>query len=191
MIKSLFVFSFSILLIFSYVSAKEKEKGENYNSEKAREYNQKVEGKVSQVDLVKMGYQVYKSKCSSCHIEKMDMEKMMMIKRKVQKGGKPPFKAPPMVEVSARIKHFHPEEKDFVNFVMDYITNPSREKGLCMPMAFKMLGVMPPIGKSLTAEQKLAVATWLYRNFSAKWEDMHRGRKCRMRMQNRMRMHNN
>ena len=101
-------------------------------------------------------------------------------------GKRPPLNAPPMNEVSARLKVFFKDEKSFKDFVKDYITNPSREKGKCMPMAFKMFGVMPPIGKSLTEEEKEAVATWLYRAFNQKWEDFHKGKKCRMRMKMNM-----
>ena len=131
--------------------------------------------------LAKKGYQVYKAKCSACHIESMNRQDMMRIKRMVKMGKKPPLNAPPMNEVSARLKFFFKDEKSFKEFVKDYITNPSREKGKCMPMAFKMFGVMPPIGKGMTDEEKEAVAVWLYRAFNQKWEDFHKGKKCMMR----------
>jgi len=89
-------------------------------------------------------------------------------------GKRPPINAPPMNEVSARLKHFFPTEDKFVDFVVDYITYPSREKGKCLPMAFKMFGVMPPIGLQLTEEERRAVALWLYHNFTEKWEDFNK-----------------
>jgi len=58
-----------------------------------------------------------------------------------------------------------------VRFVSDYITNPSREKGVCLPMAYKVFGVMPPIGRTLSEEEKEAVSLWLYRNFKYTWEE--------------------
>ena len=130
--------------------------------------------------ILQKGYQVYKAKCSACHMEKINREEMRQIKMKVMGGGKPPFNAPPMNEVSARLKFFFKDEESFKNFVKDYITNPSREKGKCMPMAFKMFGVMPPIGKGLTEEEKEAVSTWLYRAFNNKWEEFQNKKKCRM-----------
>ncbi|RUM58181.1 MAG: cytochrome c [Persephonella sp.] len=136
--------------------------------------------------IVKRGYEVYKAKCSSCHIESINRNEIMKIKKEIKMGKRPPLNAPPMNEVSARLKVFFKDEKSFKDFVKDYITNPSREKGKCMPMAFKMFGVMPPIGKSLTEEEKEAVATWLYRAFNQKWEDFHKGKKCRMRMKMNM-----
>ncbi len=136
--------------------------------------------------IVKRGYEVYKAKCSSCHMENIDRSKVMEFRKLVKSGKKPPILAPPMSEVSARLKVFFKDEKSFKDFVKDYITNPSREKGKCMPMTFKMFGVMPPIGKSLTEDEKEAVATWLYRAFNQKWEDFHRGNRCRMRMKMNM-----
>ena len=132
--------------------------------------------------LVKKGYEVYKAKCSACHIESITREERMKIRRAVRMGQKPPLNAPPMNEVSARLKVFFKDEKSFKDFVKDYITNPSIEKGKCMPMAFKMFGVMPPIGKGLTEEEKEAVATWLYRAFNQRWEEFHKGNRCKMRM---------
>lgn len=133
------------------------------------------------------GYQVYKKYCAACHVEKIPMEKMKQIEMMVKSGKRPPLKAPPFEEVSARLKHFFPSEDQFINFVVDYITNPSPEKAKCKPMALKMLGVMPPIGKGMTEEEKIAVAKWLYNNFHKKWEEFPMGKmekghcKCKCR----------
>ncbi len=122
-------------------------------------------------DVVDKGYEVYKRSCSSCHLERISPDKLAKIQEVVKSGGKPPIKAPPMSEVSARVKKFYPREEDFVAFVKDYITNPSREKGVCLPMAYKIFGVMPPIGRSLSEEEREAVARWLYHNFKESWEE--------------------
>ena len=122
------------------------------------------------------GYQVYKKYCASCHMDKVSIEKMKEIENKVKEGKNIPIKAPPFPEVSARIKYFYPEKQKFVEFVVDYITNPSTEKAKCMPMAIKRFGVMPPIGKKLTEEEKLEVAVWLYENYKKRWEDFPMGK---------------
>ncbi len=123
------------------------------------------------------GYTVYKKYCSSCHLDKISMEKMKKIEKMVKAGKNPPLKAPPFPEVSARIKYFYPDKKEFIKFVVDYITNPSPEKSKCLPMALKKLGLMPPIGKSMSEKEKKAVAAWLYENYNTKWEDMPMGRR--------------
>ncbi|WP_461831986.1 c-type cytochrome [Aquifex sp.] len=124
---------------------------------------------VEKEGLFKKGYEIYKRTCSACHVEYMSPEEIKKVRMTVMKGGKPPISAPPMNEVSARVKHFYPNELEFIEFVKDYITNPSREKGVCMPMAFKLFGVMPPIGKTLTEEEKEAVAYWLYHRYKDTW----------------------
>ncbi len=122
-------------------------------------------------DILEKGYQVYKKNCASCHLLSVPPEKMMKIREAIKSGSKPPIKAPPLEEVSARVKKFYPKEKDFVEFVVDYITEPSQDKGVCLPMAYKVFGVMPPVGKTMSKEDKEAVALWLYRNFHYTWEE--------------------
>ena len=117
------------------------------------------------------GYHIYQKICAACHVETVKPEEFAKIREHVKAGKKPPFKAPPMSEVSARVKKFYPDEEAFVNFVKDYITNPSKEKGVCMPMAYKLFGVMPAIGKNMKDEDKEAVAIWLYRRFNDSWEE--------------------
>ncbi len=122
-------------------------------------------------DVISKGYSVFESKCASCHPVSVPPEKLKKIREAVEKGGKPPIKAPPMEEISARVKKFYPDEESFVRFVSDYITNPSQDKGVCMPMAYKVFGVMPPVGRGMSEEEKEAVARWLYRNFRYTWEE--------------------
>ncbi len=122
-------------------------------------------------ELIDRGQKVFKRSCSTCHVERVSPEKLARIQEIVKSGGKPPLKAPPMSEVSARVKKFYPKEEEFVAFVKDYITNPSREKGVCLPKAYKIFGVMPPIGRALSEDEKEAVAYWLYHNFKESWEE--------------------
>ncbi|RUM29928.1 MAG: cytochrome c [Aquifex sp.] len=123
-------------------------------------------------ELMKKGYEVFKKSCSACHVEYMSHEEIRQVRMRVMKGEKPPIQAPPMNEVALRVKHFYPEEEDFIEFVKNYITEPMREKGVCMPMAFKLFGVMPPIGKGLSEEEKEAVAYWMYHRYEGSWEEM-------------------
>ncbi|BCD62290.1 cytochrome c class I [Nitratiruptor sp. YY08-26] len=96
------------------------------------------------------GKAVYQKYCASCHNITMEWANMTTMK------------APPFLEVAHRVKAHYPRKKEFIRFVVDYIQNPSRDKGLCMPMAFKRFGVMPPIGKSMNAKERKAVAEYLY-----------------------------
>ncbi len=130
-----------------------------------------VSGLAFSEDILGRGYEVFKRSCSTCHRETMTPQELAEVRDTVMKGGKPPIKAPPMSEVSARVKKFYPTEEEFVKFVKDYITNPSREKSVCLPRALKLFGVMPPVGRVLSDEEREAVARWLFHRFSDTWEE--------------------
>ena len=108
------------------------------------------------------GYKVYKKNCMSCHIE-------MMSKKEVMKNIKE-MKAPPMVEVSGRLKEnikTTDDEDDvnrylFILFVKDYIINPNLDNSMCHPGALERFGTMPSLKGKVSAEEAGAVAKWLY-----------------------------
>ncbi|MDD2790879.1 MAG: cytochrome c [Sulfurimonas sp.] len=108
------------------------------------------------------GYEVYKAKCSMCHLENISKADV------VKNMGK--LKAPPMVEVANQVKgniviadgdddvHRHVVKL----FIKDYIAHPELEKSMCNPMALERFGVMPSQEGKLTAEEIDAVADWIY-----------------------------
>ena len=108
------------------------------------------------------GYDVYKKNCMSCHVE-------MMTKKEVIKNMKD-MKAPPMVEVSGRLKEnikTTDDEDDvnrylFILFVKDYIINPNLDNSMCHPGAIERFGTMPSQKGKVTASEAGAVAEWLY-----------------------------
>lgn len=108
------------------------------------------------------GYKVYQEKCSSCHVE-------MMSKTDALKSLKN-LKAPPMVEVSARLKEnikTTDDEDDvnrhlFILFVKDYIINPKLDNSMCHSGALERFGTMPSLKGKISDEQREAVAEWLY-----------------------------
>ena len=148
------------------------------------------------------GQEVYEAKCAACHQIDMKMDMSMMqgmrekmqnatqeerqamrktmqeqMKKKMKEAG---VRAPAMKMIAMRIKKMKGDDRDtFVAFVKDYIQNPSPDKGVCMPMAYKNFGVMPPIGKGMSEEERLAVSEWLYDNFKdASWDDSMGGKMC-------------
>ena len=108
------------------------------------------------------GYEVYKKNCMSCHVE-------MMTKKEVMKNMKD-MKAPPMVEVSGRLKEnikTTDEEDDvdrylFILFVKDYIINPNLDNSMCHVGAIERFGVMPSLKGKISDEEAQSVAEWIY-----------------------------
>ena len=146
------------------------------------------------------GEAIYKSRCAMCHANKgiMSQEQMQTMRQKMQnatqeekmamkqmmmeKMKKSKMKAPPMPMVSMRLKKMLGGDREkFIAFVEDYIQNPSQEKGFCMPMAYKRFGTMPPIGKTLTKEERATVAAWLYDNYKESWDSSMGGKMCEMK----------
>jgi len=134
------------------------------------------------------GTEIYTLKCAVCHKMKpmMDKQKMMQMSKEERMSMKEKMmktmKAPPMSKVSAKIKFDLKDDKTaFVTFVKDYIVNPSSDKAHCMPMALKMFGTMPAIGKGMTAQEIDTVTNWLYDNFNGKWDIHDKGIMCKMK----------
>lgn len=107
------------------------------------------------------GYGVYKKQCMQCHVEMMEKKEVLKVLHTL--------KAPPMVEVSSRLKEniiIADEDEDVkrrvtIAFIKDYIENPSVQYSMCHPMAIEKFGIMPSLKGKLNEEEKQAVAEWI------------------------------
>ncbi len=108
------------------------------------------------------GYRVYKENCMSCHIEMINKTQLKKIMNSV--------KAPPMVEVSGRLKENirTTDEEDevdrhlFILFVKDYIIHPNLDFSMCHAGALDKFGTMASLKGQITTDEAQAVAEWLY-----------------------------
>jgi len=108
------------------------------------------------------GETIYEAHCSKCHIKEISRAETL---RRLDT-----LKAPPMIEVSHRLKtHISVQggDKDIhrgvvIAFVKHYIENPDIMISLCNPGALDRFGAMPSLKGKLTDEAKQAVAEWLY-----------------------------
>ena len=108
------------------------------------------------------GYSVYKAKCMKCHVEMMGHDEALKNLDKLS--------APPMVEVSGRLKEnikTTDDEDDvnrylFILFVKDYIVNPNLENSMCNSGAIEKFGTMPTLKGQISPEERQAVAEWVY-----------------------------
>lgn len=150
--------------------------------------------------IASTGAEVYKAKCQMCHAPKGMMnkaqmqskrakmrnatqeEKMAMREKMAENMKKSGMRAPAMSKVGARLHRKYKTRDEFTAFVEDYIVNPSKSKGVCKTMAYKAFGVMPPIGKGMSKEDRASVAVWLYDTYkNAETCDMpgkSKGMKC-------------
>ena len=108
------------------------------------------------------GYDVYKKKCSSCHVEMMKKGDALKNLHKL--------KAPPMVEVSNRLKEniiIKDDEDDIhrylvILFIKDYVINPQLDNSMCHAGALERFGTMPSQQGKLSDAERQAVAEWIY-----------------------------
>ncbi len=93
----------------------------------------------------------------------------MMSKEETVKKFKT-LKAPPMLEVSNRVKEniiIKDDDEDIhrrvvIAFIKDYIDNPSLDYSMCHAMAIERFGIMPSQKGKLDEAEKQAVAEWIY-----------------------------
>ena len=109
------------------------------------------------------GEAVFERACASCHIKMITGEET----KKVFKT----LKAPPMIEISNKIKGNIKINDDLddelhravvIAFVKDYILYPHLDKSMCKPMALDHFGVMPSLKGKITPEEINAVSAWVY-----------------------------
>lgn len=114
------------------------------------------------------GEEIYNTKCLSCHVinSPIDMQGA---------SGTPKFTkafhalvAPPMERVVMKVNGSYSNKETFVAFVSKYITNPSLEEAVCGKRGIKKFGLMPPIGKSMTDDEKTKVSSWIFDTIASK-----------------------
>lgn len=114
------------------------------------------------------GYQVYQKHCMKCHAEMMTKEEVL--------ANLNTLKAPPMIEVSNRLKEniiIADDDKEVkrrvvIVFIKDYIDHPSIQYSMCHPIALEKFGIMPSLKGKLKEKEKQAIAEWVYDRYEGK-----------------------
>ena len=108
------------------------------------------------------GKKLLETKCASCHNLNM-----------------PPIisddeLAPPMMAVAFHVYNFvNPSDESqrgakAIEFVVDYVENPSFEKSFCDKESLKRYGLMPSQKENLTKDKTKAIATYMFKHFTQK-----------------------
>ena len=108
------------------------------------------------------GKKLLKEKCSSCH--NLDMPPKTFENEK----------APPMMAVSFHILDFikatTPAEKlpNAIEFVADYVQNPSASKSFCDKTSLKQYGLMPSLKGKVSEDELRAIARYVFTHYTKK-----------------------
>ncbi len=99
--------------------------------------------------------ELFMQKCNMCHKTSRPTDISKLI-------------APPIMGVLRHVKMNYPNKEDAINFIVDYVLNPQRDKAVCMPQNIKKFGLMPSQKGAVTKEQLIKIANYLYDNFPPK-----------------------
>jgi len=100
------------------------------------------------------GSALFEEKCAACHVKQ-----------------RPPFEemknliAPPIMGVMTHVKDAKATKTEAVNFINDYIFDPTPAKALCMKQSIERFGLMPSQKGALTKEEATEIAGYLYDNY--------------------------
>jgi len=95
---------------------------------------------------------IFDEKCGMCHMKTIPQDKSSLI-------------APPLMGVMRHVKMSYPNKKAAMNFIVDYVQNPSRSKAVCKPQKIARFGVMPSQKGNITLIELRKVASWIYDNY--------------------------
>ncbi len=98
-----------------------------------------------------LGGEIYRKNCVQCHVEKT-----------TELTDNLSLKAPPIDALTRQIKYYYRNKEKFVQYVVDFLSQPDTEKSVCKP-CIKRWGLMPPV--NIPEEEKQSVALWMFRNF--------------------------
>ena len=95
---------------------------------------------------------IFDAKCAMCHIKTMPTNRANMV-------------APALMGVMRHVKMVYPNKEDAVNFMVDYVQNPTKEKAICMPQKIARFGLMPSQKGNITLKELKEVSEWMFNNF--------------------------
>ena len=98
------------------------------------------------------GEKIFDAKCAICHAKNGPMYRRANML------------APPIIGVMRHIKMAYPKKEEAVNFIIDYVMNPTYQKALCP--SIRRFGLMPSQKGKITPEELKKVANWLFDNFT-------------------------
>jgi len=98
---------------------------------------------------------LFDAKCGMCHVKSRpaDMSKLV---------------APAIMGVLRHVKMEYPTKDKAVDFMVDYVLNPSKDKAVCMPAKIQKFGLMPSQKGAVSEEELREITSWLYDNFPPK-----------------------
>ncbi len=133
------------------------------NAKKVKESSD-IENRSSTVESQK-GKALFESKCTMCHLTTKPTEEQMKT-----------IVAPAIMGVMRHVKMEYPNKKEAVDFMVDFIHNPTKEKAICMDKKIEKFGLMPSQKGIVTKEELTLISEYIFDNYPpANFRGMGRG----------------
>ena len=110
------------------------------------------------------GETLFETNCAACHLKSRPDDTSTM-------------KAPPAMGIMRHVKEQHPQKEEAVQFIVDYIQNPTAQKAACTPQSIERFGLMPSMKGIATTEEFAKIAEYLYDNFGNRGQGRGQGRR--------------
>ncbi|WP_456392652.1 c-type cytochrome [Persephonella sp.] len=94
------------------------------------------------------GEKLFKEHCMTCH----QLETTELTDNSI-------LKAPPLDILVHQIKYYYRDEEKFVEYLSDFLRQPSEDKSICIPCV-RRWGLMPP--QQLSDEEIQAIGKWMF-----------------------------
>ena len=120
-----------------------------------------VTGMLSAAEMT--GEALFEAKCAACHA-------------KIRPDDTSKLKAPVAMGITRHVKRQYPQKEDAVNFIVDYVQNPTAQKATCIPQSIERFGLMPSMKGVATTEEFTKIAEYLYDNFGNRGQGRGQGR---------------
>jgi len=95
---------------------------------------------------------LFDAKCAMCHSKARPTDKDKVL-------------APAVMGVMRHIKMEYLNKDEAVDFMVDYILEPSQDKAICMPQKIERFGLMPSQKGNVTQEEAIVITSWMFDNF--------------------------
>ncbi len=95
---------------------------------------------------------IFDAKCAMCHVKTIPTNRTNMV-------------APPLMGVMKHVKMAYPKKENAIDFIVEYVQNPTKEKAVCMPQKIARFGLMPSQKGNITPEELKKVSEWMFDNF--------------------------
>ena len=111
------------------------------------------------------GEQLFQANCTACHATTHSEDESKML-------------APPIMGAVKHVKEKFDSKEEAVEFMVDYIQNPSKEKAACESHSIDKFGLMPSLKGAVSPEDLEKIASYVYDTYpngGGKGQGVHKG----------------